>query len=940
MLDQSLLELAIATCFSSPALAAKLKADLLASASASTLDRDIFHADCHKHLCLDLDVDYPRRFRRNDIDSALKVVWHKDMFFGENGADMPFLERLFEHLLIAHGDQIQYRDGRVQDYARFAARIDPALLVSWRIAKRVHHQPYLKPHDLLRLLATQQPFFSPLPIQDKAFAESHVHVGGVHYAGMALMAGLLPNDAPLLNKSNPKTEAKLLELQRLAQGLIQAGSLLPLELTLKPTLKSADHTPSNAEPIATQVQTIIQQSLGMAAVAAAPATISWIWLAQQNEQVRTDNPRWLRQQIACCIVAQDIGQAWMWFLLWLWTHYQHPACDTRLRMAIFYLLNGLMRLRRDIIMDGQGLSRFVEYYGRETRSAPDNAAAVSAAKTLFQGAADVAELKVMANKLEPKKIAAWLTHLAHATGVPAIPCTRPMPENALPQYRAMMERWHYCVHFSRDKVFLNAPQKVWEAARKLQKQLEKQAGWNLPEMLTTNIEVNNDTNGTPLRLIPSRWLRGLDVAGDENLTKTEIYAPALRWLREGLRSKRENEPASDGLHLSIHAGEDYAHPLSGMRHIDETVRFCEMRAGDRLGHALALGIKASDWVHAHGEILLPIEEHLDNLVWAWHYASIMASRLPLAAQVLPILERRIHKNLPYVSWTHGACMPIDKEDSATRNFDCASAASLQAITPEHLYLAWKLRRNCSWQLNQYENKGEIKDRQIEVGLPDRIKLTPRVSTATEYPPDVALYRQRWKWLSLQSGGKAPPNKGCAKLRNTPTVQIRLEVNLHDEFDTMAEPEPTTHLINDSHSPQEMEFFDALQDWLLDAYDQKGLMIEANPTSNVYIARLNKHADHPIFRWYPPNEETLKPGGLHNRFGLRRGPIKVCINTDDPGIMPTTLRTEFALLREAALEHGVTRTDAESWLERLRMLGLNEFRQKHQAVWVAYTPTYG
>lgn len=957
MLDQSILEIAIATFFSSPALAIKLKSDMLAPASVSTLERAAFHESCQATLRLDLDADYPRRFRRNDIDQALKVAWHNSMFISPKGAEMPFLDHLFDCLFIAHGDQIQYRDGQVKAYARFAARIDPALLASWRIAKRVREQPFLKPHDLLRLIATQQPFFAPLPITEKATAESHVHVGGVHYAGMALMAGLLPSDALITNNSKDKENTALVELKRLAQGLMQAANLIPDDASTctncPPATKEINQTAANAETIATRVQTVIKDSLGMHALANAPTAVPWAWLAQQPETVRADNPRWLRQQIARSIVAQDLGQAWMWFLLWLWTHYQHPACDARLRMAIFYLLNGLMRIRRDLIMDGQGLTRFVEYYGRPTRSAPNDAAAVSAAKALFQGTDDVAELKVMADKLQPKRIAAWLRQLAHATGGPQIPCVRPLPAHSVPQYRAMMERWHYCIHFSRSKAFLNAPKKVWGEARKLQNQLEQQAGWDLPEMLSNNIAPNTDDNGKPMRLVPSRWLRGLDVAGDENLTKTEIYAPALRWLREGMCSKHEREPASDGLHLSIHAGEDYAHPLSGMRHIDETVFFCEMRAGDRLGHALAIGILASDWIKAHGDMLLPVEEHLDNLVWAWHYASMMASRLSLAAQVLPMLERRIHKILPYVPWMHGGCMTMDKDrapaDKPKPVRYCASAARLQAITPEQLYQAWKLRRNCSYQLAQYENKGEIPDRQIQAALPDREKLTTRCNQEQDspdqhcqtkpptpamptYPPDVALYRQRWQWLAQQTGGNSAPNKGCDILAAHSTVRIRLEGNLHDEFTTHT-ASPETSLIDDSHSPQELEFFDALQDWLLDAYDQKGLMIEANPTSNVYIARLTQHADHPIFRWYPPNEDWLKPGEKHNRYGLRRGPIKVCINTDDPGIMPTTLRTEFALLREAALQHGVTRTNAESWLERLRLLGLNEFRQKHQPVWV-------
>jgi hypothetical protein len=131
---------------------------------------------------------------------------------------------------------------------------------------------------------------------------------------------------------------------------------------------------------------------------------------------------------------------------------------------------------------------------------------------------------------------------------------------------------------------------------------------------------------------------------------------------------------------------------------------------------------------------------------------------------------------------------------------------------------------------------------------------------------------------------------------------------------------------------EVEFMHALQDWLIDHLDRNGIVIETNPTSNVYIGRFTCHAEHPIFRWYPPDEQTLKPGGPNNLYGLRRGPFKLCINTDDPGIMPTTLRTEYALLREAALAHGVSRTQAEEWLERIRQFGLAQFHQKHETLW--------
>ena len=138
-------------------------------------------------------------------------------------------------------------------------------------------------------------------------------------------------------------------------------------------------------------------------------------------------------------------------------------------------------------------------------------------------------------------------------------------------------------------------------------------------------------------------------------------------------------------------------------------------------------------------------------------------------------------------------------------------------------------------------------------------------------------------------------------------------------------------MQDHGSPAELEFLHALQDYLLDQYDRQGILIEANPTSNVYIARLNGYHEHPIFRWAPPDESVLRPGGEHNRHGLRRGPMRVLVNTDDPGIMPTTLRTEYALLREAAIDLGISRTVAETWLERLRELGVDQFLRNHQPV---------
>lgn len=932
MLDQSLSELAIASCFSSQRLSDQLKQALAKTASIDLLDKKNFHARCREALRLDLDNDNPRRFRWNDIDVALNLVWPSGMLIGTQGDKFPAFDQMLDRLFIADGDHLHYRDGQVQEYVRMATRLDPAILVSWHFAQKTR-QANVNTHDLIRWVEAQQAFFAPVPIPSHDYADNHVHVGGVYQTGIALLYGLLDDKTPIVNKRKHETKDAFRSLKNLALGLLWEGDLSSLNLPIEDRVGQGICTRQNA------IQTLIQNALGAQSATQAARKLNWDSLAQQNETAAVNNPRWLRQQMARSIATKHMGRAWLWFLIWLWTHYQDPECHPRLRTAIFYLISGLNIVRRDLIMEGQGLSRFVEYYDRPRRddSSMKEPATIDAANTLFQGSNDVAELKVSPSKLNPRDIGEWLLQLAKATGTPAPHGLKPLAPHELMKYRDMMERWHYCVHFFRSKEFLFSSQKAWEEARKLDRQHNTQAGWHRANLLndSTYAELSEHEQ---FKLVPSRWLRGLDVAGDENLTKTEIYAPALRWLREGLSAKAVQEPPSKGLHFSIHCGEDYPHPLSGMRHIDETVRFCEMRSGDRLGHALALGISAKQWIKAQGEILLTVEEHLDNLVWAWHHASHLSDRLPLAKQVLHVFERKILKFVAYIPWLHPSCATIAQENHETKDCLqgdlCASHQNLLSITPDVLFDAWSLRRNCFHQLGEYEDKGRIPTPELRVGVPDIALLTrTNINKSIENQTDpVAIYRHRWRWRKLHHNAKQNTSQGCQRISPMKTVRLRLESDCQCD----AQPKLGTHeykeLIEDTHTAQELEFMDALQDWLLDSYDCKGLMIEVNPTSNVSIARMSKHADHPVFRWNPPNENWLKSGKRYNKFGLRRGPMRVCINTDDPGIMPTTLRTEFSLLLEAAMEHGVSRTVAENWLESLRVQGLNTFRKNHQSVW--------
>lgn len=141
------------------------------------------------------------------------------------------------------------------------------------------------------------------------------------------------------------------------------------------------------------------------------------------------------------------------------------------------------------------------------------------------------------------------------------------------------------------------------------------------------------------------WLRrfvvGLDAAGQERGCSMQAMQPAFEVVRRfnfrhgvsgrapgvaldvgGLQRRlgaacpsevlealtQEGAPWSR-LGLTMHAGEDFVHPLTGLRHIWEALRVLELRRGDRLGHALAASLEPelldqllTRRAHARGEL--------------------------------------------------------------------------------------------------------------------------------------------------------------------------------------------------------------------------------------------------------------------------------------------------------------------------------------------------
>ncbi len=124
-------------------------------------------------------------------------------------------------------------------------------------------------------------------------------------------------------------------------------------------------------------------------------------------------------------------------------------------------------------------------------------------------------------------------------------------------------------------------------------------------------------------------VRGIDVAGNERRGPLWVLAPAIRHLRD--RSRRAAASRSKlplrALRVTLHVGEDFGslenpepdddrpHLATGLRAVHEPLRWRLVTRGDRLGHALALGLNPVRWTNRHPSARLTREARLLDLAW-------------------------------------------------------------------------------------------------------------------------------------------------------------------------------------------------------------------------------------------------------------------------------------------------------------------------------------
>lgn len=375
--------------------------------------------------------------------------------------------------------------------------------------------------------------------------------------------------------------------------------------------------------------------------------------------------------------------------------------------------------------------------------------------------------------------------------------------------------------------------------------------------------------------VRAQQLRGIDAASAEIGCRPEVFATAFRYLR------RSNPPAPHvplheraavlpSLRVTYHVGEDFLDLVDGLRAIDEAIRFLGYQRGDRLGHALALGVDAAEWyVRKNKVVVLRRQDLLDNLAW-------MHGQLRQLGSVTfqPLLSQLEKDWTIHFRKLSEAAFPDDKTEPCTIH---------------NYYEAWRLRGDDPI-LYDYakEERGVLR---------------------SQYGSEWALCLTRHD-----------PREGDLESLRCSDELVRLYQTYHRQSWREAGNQTVDYEISLPY----MQAVGVLQERLQHDILQRGICIEANPTSNYLIGTFRRYDAHPITRLF-------NLGLTYDPADLAACPqLNVSINTDDLGIFDTSLENEYALMATALQK--MKTPDGQprfkhalimDWLDRVRLNGLSQ-----------------
>lgn len=321
-------------------------------------------------------------------------------------------------------------------------------------------------------------------------------------------------------------------------------------------------------------------------------------------------------------------------------------------------------------------------------------------------------------------------------------------------------------------------------------------------------------------------LRGIDAANSEFYCRPEVYAHAFRYLK------------ACGYPATFHVGEDFYDIADGVRAIFEAVTFLGLEGGDRLGHALALGIDPYlYYAERHNYIAMPLQCMLDNTVWLYYFAR--RNNIGIDPETTCFLESTYRKLIARIGY--GKSSGKNDYDENVDMHDYYESILLRGDEPEY-YIRLRF---------------------------DKQRLTDNLPDAKE-----------WKTFDLnrteETNSIRKYNQTACKLYGLYHYDPGIR-EMSEKVGSFRVPQGYVTLIMN------------VQTKMMKEISKRRLCIECCPSSNFRIGHLQRFDRHPIFRFMP-----VRSSETHY-------PLGVTVNTDDLGIFATSLQNEFSLLALALLK---------------------------------------
>lgn len=376
---------------------------------------------------------------------------------------------------------------------------------------------------------------------------------------------------------------------------------------------------------------------------------------------------------------------------------------------------------------------------------------------------------------------------------------------------------------------------------------------------------------------------GIDAASQEIGCRPEIFAQVFRTLQHdiGYRESESGLEVIPQLQATYHVGEDFLDIVDGLRAIDEAILFLELDCGDRLGHALALGINVKDWYSSkQNHISLSKQDYLDNIVWMYH--TIVRYHIYCQDNLKNRIEEEYHRYFNEIYGCHFNQEFIKGILEASGNQGYIGNLNFDINA---YYNAWKLRgdapelyRDGYFKMPEYSLTG-FGAHAVNENYPDNFDIRKK--------PEVAML---YYYYHYDKNVRIEGRKG-------------INIKVKEDY---------------------IKAVELIQKAMQKEIARRGLAIETNPSSNVLIGTFSHYDEHPITQFYN-NGLTWDVTKL-----MDSAQIWTSINTDDQGVFGTILENEYALVARALEkkkdEEGnpiYQKAMIYDWLDKIRTMGIDQ-----------------